>query len=134
MSTRETILAAIATTLAGVASGRVYRSRREAIETLPAVVIEPRSEEADENALGVLDRTLHVGISVYAKGDTPDNAADATLSAVWAALAAAPQLGQGTDVQIDMAHQSVEWDFEDYDYARAILNIDVGFRTASNAM
>ena len=37
MTTRDTLLAAIASALSGVASGRVYRTRREQLPTLPAV-------------------------------------------------------------------------------------------------
>jgi hypothetical protein len=133
MSTRETILAAIATALSGVAGGRVYRSRREDLGTLPAVVITPDGEEAEEAVLGVTDRRLVVAVDVYAKGDTPDTAADATLAAAWAALAAAPTLGLGTDVQLWPAH-SIDWDFEDFDYARATLRVTYLYRTATGSM
>lgn len=133
MSTRDTILAAVATALSGVAGGRVYRSRREQIPTLPAVIIEPISEDAEERALSRMDRLLSVGVSVLAKGDTPDNAADATLAAAWAALYAAPDLGQGSDVQIDPRH-TIEWDFEDYDYCRATLRVSVMYRTLPGGM
>jgi hypothetical protein len=132
MSTRETILAALATTLSGVASGRIYRSRREQLQTLPAVVIEPLSETASEIVLGVLDRRLTVGIAVYAKGDTPDNAADVTLAACWSSLFVTPGIAL-SDVQIEPSHV-IEWDIEDYDYARATLRITVSYRTAIEAM
>ena len=135
MSTRETILAAVASTLvtASVASGRVYRSRKEQLPTLPAVIVAPQSEEAVENALGLADRRISVGVEVYAKGDTPDNAADATLAAAWAALFAAPDLGLGSDVQIDPLH-GIDWDFEDHDYVRATLRVTINYRTAIGAM
>jgi hypothetical protein len=132
-STRETILAAVATALAGVASGRIYRSRREQLPTLPAVIVEPQGEDAAENVLGRMDRRLTVGVTVYAKGDTPDTAADATLAAAWAALFATPDLGLGSDVQIDPAH-SIDWDFEDFDQARATLHVTVNYRTATGSM
>lgn len=135
MSTRETILAAVASTLvtASVAAGRVYRSRREQLPTLPAVIVTPQSEEAVESVLGLMDRRISVGVDVYAKGDTPDNAADATLAAAWSALFAAPDLGLGSDVQIDPLH-SIDWDFEDYDHVRATLRVTVIYRTATGSM
>jgi hypothetical protein len=133
MSTRETLLAAIATTLSGVASGRVYRSRREQMGTLPAVVVEPIEESGSEYVLGYCDRRLAVGVSVFAKGDTPDNAADATLAAAWAALAAAPTLGLGDGVQLDMEH-AVDWDIEEIDHCRAVLRVTYSYRTATGSM
>ena len=60
MSTRENILAAFATALAGVAGGRIYRERREQIAAsgLPAVLIEPRSELIVEDVIGKADHRL----------------------------------------------------------------------------
>lgn len=133
MSTRETILAAVATALAGVAGGRVYRSRREQLPTLPAVIVEPLSEVAEETVLGLTDRRLTVGVQVLAKGDTPDNAADATLAAVWSALAVANALGLGSEVQIEPMHE-IDWDFEDFDHCRASLRVGVIYRTATGSM
>jgi hypothetical protein len=133
MSTRETILAAIATTLAALAGGRVYRSRREQIATLPAVNILPDSETASEYALGAMDRRLTVSVQVLANGDTPDAAADSVLAAAWSALYATPDLGLGSDVQLDPAHE-IAWDFEDYDYTRATLRVNYLFRTATGSM
>ena len=133
MSTRESILAAVATALAGVAGGRIYRTRREQLGTLPAIIIEPQSERADEAVLGRTDRSLDVAINVYAKGDTPDTAADATLAAAWSALAAAPALGLGNDVQLRMAHE-VDWEFEDFDMARALLRVTIDYRTTTGSM
>jgi hypothetical protein len=133
MSTRENILAAVATALAGVASGRIYRTRREQLGTLPAIVVEPVSEQAEELSLGYIDRRLTVGINVYAKGDTPDNAADSTLGSAWAALAATPTLGLGTEVQLESPH-GIDWDVEDYDYVRATLSVTYNYRTALGSM
>lgn len=132
MSTRETILAAFATTLASVASGRVYRSRKEQLPTLPAVIITPDNATSVESVLGMMDHELSVSVSVYAKGDTPDNAADATLAALHTALTAAPTLGLGNDVQL-LPGVECEWDFEDYDYVRATHRYHVTYRTATGA-
>lgn len=133
MSIRETILAAVAAKLvsANVASGRVYRTRREQLETLPAVTVEPAGASAEEVFLGTMDHELFVAVAVIAKGDTPDTAADATLTAAHAALVADITLGLA-DVTLDPEF-SADWEFEDYDYARAVHRYRISYRTASNA-
>lgn len=133
MSTRESILAAIATALSGQSGGRVYRTRQEQLSTLPAIVIEPQIDTATEYVLGMADRRLAVNISVFAKGDVPDSAADAVVAAVWAALWAAPTLGLGDGVQISPEHE-LTWNFDDYDYAQAILRVTYLYRTTIGSM
>lgn len=133
MSTRETILNAIQVALSGVAGGRVYRSRKEQIQTLPAVVIRPESEEDTGEELGVTDTLLNVAVTIYARGDIPDQAADATLSAVYAALIANPTLGLTSDVQI-MPGRIVSWQIEDVDDAAVTLVIRIHYRTAQGLM
>lgn len=134
MSTRDDILAAFVTTLttAGVASGRCYRSRREELPALPAVVVEPDSETAEEAMLGVMDAELLVSLSVYASGDTPDNAADATLAAAHAALMADLSLGIA-DAQI-LPRREVDWQFENFDNARVTARYSVAYRTTFGSM
>lgn len=127
-STRETILAAFATVMSSVASGRVYRSRKEQLPTLPAVIIEPVSASASELALGAVDHDMTVSVAVYAKGDTPDNAADATLLAGHTALIADRSLGLGNGVTL-MPDFSTDWSFEDYDFVRAVHTYRVTYRT-----
>lgn len=122
MSLREDTLAAIQTALiaAGVAGGRVYRTRQEAIATLPAVVIEPQRDEAEPVTLGRDDHRLTVSIHALAKGDTPDTAADATLTLVVATLTANRTLGL-TGCEL-LAGHSIDWDFQDFDLARATMS------------
>ena len=103
MSTRETILAAFATKLAGVAGGRVYRARREQIPTLPAIVIEQAGMQSDETVLGMTDHLLTVSVAVLATGETPDSAVDATLTAAHSAILADFTLGLGNEVNL-LAH------------------------------
>jgi|GEM_PF-4037432 len=131
MSARATILAAIASVLSTLVSGRVYRSRLEQLPDVPAIVIEPISEDASEQVLGQLDRRLQVAVRIFARGDIPDDAADPVLSAAWAALSAPASLG--AEVQVEVAH-SVLWETDDVDTVRATLGIAVGYRTAINAM
>lgn len=133
MSTRETALAAVATTLSSLASGRVYRSRQAQLPAVPAIVIEPLDESVTETVLGRSDHVLRVAVRVFSRGDVPDTAADTLLAAAWAALYAAPDLGLGTDVQL-MPGYTVAWDFGDDDLVRATLGIELAYRTAVGAM
>lgn len=133
MSTRETLLNALHVALAGCAGGRVYRSRKEQLPTVPAIVIRPESEEDNGEMLGVTDTILVVAIDIYARGDIPDKAADATLSAAYAAIIAAPDLGLGTDVQL-MPGRTVTWNVDGYDDADVTLSLSYLYRTALGAM
>jgi hypothetical protein len=133
MSQRETVLAAIATAVAGVASGRIYRSRLESLPTLPAVIITPANEETIEEFIGASGHRLTVDLSVYAKGDTPDTAADAVISALWSALWSSPDLGLGDSVQLQPGN-SIDWDFEDFDHVRAQLRVVIHYRTVTGAL
>lgn len=128
MSQRETVLAALQTTLSGLCSGRVYRSRKEQLPGIPAIVIRPETEDDPGEMLGAYDATLSVAISVYAQGDIPDQAADAVIDAVLAALKANVTLGLGSDVQVKPGHR-IEWNFETYDDVEAVLRIDIAYRT-----
>lgn len=132
MSTRETVLAAVASALTGIASGRVYRGRREQLPTLPAVIIEPLAASSAENVLGMTDHELTVGISVFAKGEIPDTAADATLSAIHTALMADLTLGLGSEVQLAPGIE-VDWNYDDFDYVRAEQRYRISYRTATGA-
>lgn len=133
MSTRETLLNALHVALAGCAGGRVYRSRKEQLPTVPAIVIRPESEEDNGEMLGVTDTILVVAIDIYARGDIPDKAADATLSAAYAAIIAARDLGLGSDVQL-MPGRTVTWNVDGYDDADVTLTLRYLYRTALGAM
>jgi hypothetical protein len=131
MSTRETILEAVKTALitASVAAGRVYRSRQEAVTTLPSVVVEPQIEAADETVLGMMDRTLNISVTVFASGDPADAAADATLTLVESTLLADRTLGISSEVQI-RSMLDTRWDFEDQNMVRVTSTFQVSYRTA----
>jgi hypothetical protein len=128
MSLQENILAGIATALVGVASGRVYRDRREGIETLPAVSIEPESADEEETVLGKVDGILTVAVSIYAKGETPSTAADSIAASIKAIMTSGKDFSLGTDVQL-LPGCSHEWDYENYDYARLILRYRIAYRS-----
>jgi hypothetical protein len=84
---RESILAQIATTLAGTTgvSTRIYRSRVEPLTRgeSPAIVIEPINDTAEQNtSLPTLDWSLTVRIAVIVRGNVPDQQADATVESL----------------------------------------------------
>ena len=82
-SKRETILARVATALAGTAgvAGRIYRSRviPLARNEAPALVVEPVGDQAVQDTLGTLLWTLTFRVSVIVRGNVPDQLADAAL-------------------------------------------------------
>lgn len=125
--TREPILAALQSTLSGLCAGRVYRTRKEQLPALPAIVIRPDSENDPGDMLGVIDSTLSVAIAIYAQGEIPDQAADSVLEQVLAALRADSTLGL-SDTQL-LPPRRIEWAFENYDDAEVTLRIDISYRT-----
>lgn len=128
MSLREDCLAAIRAALvaASVAGGRVYRTRQEAMATLPAVVIEPLRDEAGPTALGRDDHRLTVAIHALARGDTPDTAADAILVSIASTLTGNRTLGlSGCEM---LAGHQIDWDFGDFDLARATMSFTYHLR------
>lgn len=133
MSIRETILAALHTQLASVAGVQVSRTRREQINTLPAVIVRPESEEDPGEMLGVIDTVLTVACDIYARGDIPDQAADATLDAVYAALSTDPTLGLGSEVQI-LPGRTVNWSTDSFDDSLVTLTLRITYRTSQGAM
>lgn len=132
MSTRETILAAAASTLvtASVAAGRIYRTRREQLGTLPAVVVEPGRQAGQETMLGVMDHEFEIACRVFAQGDVPETAADATIAAMHAALFANLSLGLGSDVQLLPRYDMSEPNIENYDSVEIVVRYPVTYRTA----
>lgn len=133
MSTRDNILAGFATALSALASGRVYRERKEQLPDVPAIVITPADETAEEKMLGVMDAELVVNVDLYVRGDTPSAAADSLLSSVHSALCADLSLGLGSDVQIQPSRR-VRWEQDNYDEARVTVTYTVFFRTTFGGM
>lgn len=132
MSARETILAAVATALSGVASGRVYRGREEQIKDLPAVLVTLEDGDGAEGFIGQMDHRAGITITVLAKGDIPDSAIDSTLAAAWSALCAASSLNSA-GTQIAQRYE-INWDVENYDNGRAQMRININYTTALGAM
>ncbi len=127
MSQRETLVAALHTALSGLCSGRVYRTRKEQLPALPAIVIRPLSGKELGGMIGYSDATLTVAIEIYAHGDTPDQAADPVLSAVLGLLQAS-SLGLPGNAQINPEIE-YDWAVENYDDSGVTLHLDITYRT-----
>ncbi len=130
MSDRELILNAIKTKLANanVAGGRVYRSRRQALQVLPAVVVEPSIRRTKQEHTGAAeDNSFIVNVLIFVEGDPPDTVSAPIEKEVVAALKADPTLGVADDVQLQGNYET-SWDFEDFDVARVYLTFQVNYR------
>ncbi len=131
---RETILAAIASTLAGTTgvSTRIYRSRVEPLSRgeSPALVIEPISDSAEQlTSLPRLDWSLTVRIAVIVRGNIPDQVADATIESLHSKLMADLTLG---GYAIDIQPQGVNFEMVEADQPAGVISCDylVRYRTS----
>jgi hypothetical protein len=127
---RETILAAIRTALTGTTgvSTRIYRSRVEPLARgeLPAIVVEPVSDNAEQNtSLPTLDWTLTVRIAVIVRGDVPDQVADATVESLHAKVMADLTLGGNA---YDVQPVSVSFDLVEADQPSGVISCDYAVR------
>ena len=75
---RELILAQIKTNLDAATGVTVYRSRVEPLARgeVPAIIVEPVSDQPIENFYNKLQWDLRVRVSVLVRGDLPDDVSD----------------------------------------------------------
>lgn len=94
---REAILTAITTQLASTSgvNGRVYRSRVVPLmrDESPAVVVEPRQDQAAQTTIPRIDWTLGVAVMVIVRGDVPDQLADPIVADIHSKIMADQSLG-----------------------------------------
>jgi len=131
---RESILAAIKTTLAGTTGvgTRIWRSRVQALarQESPAIVVEPISDNAEQNtSLPTLDWSLTVRVAVIVRGDVPDQQADATVESLHSKMMADLTLG---GYAIDVQPQGVSFDLVEADQPAGVIACDylVRYRTS----
>jgi hypothetical protein len=131
---RETILAAIRTTLTGTTgvSTRIYRSRVEPMARAesPAIVVEPVNDTAQQNtSLPTLDWSLTVRVAVIVRGAIPDQQADPIVESLHAKLMADLTLG---GVAIDVQPQSVSFEMVEADQPAGVISCDylIRYRTS----
>jgi hypothetical protein len=121
---RESILAQIATTLAGTTgvSTRIYRSRVEPLTRgeSPAIVIEPINDTAEQNtSLPTLDWSLTVRIAVIVRGNVPDQQADPIIESLHSKLMADLTLN---GYAIDVQPQSVNFEMVEADQPAGVIS------------
>jgi hypothetical protein len=96
-SKTEQILSAIETALAGTVSvgNRIYRDRYEALarSELPALVIQPQSEDSQTLTIPYTDNTLTVAIDVLISGSPLSTLADPIRVSAYSKLMADRSLG-----------------------------------------
>lgn len=131
---RETILAAIASTLAGTTgvSTRIYRSRVEPLSRgeSPALVIEPLNDQAAQNtSLPTLDWSLTVRVAVIVRGAVPDQQADPIVQSLHSKIMADLTLG---GYAIDIQPQTVNFEMVEADQPAGVISCDylVRYRTS----
>jgi len=135
MSTkREQVLAAIKTALTGTTGvgTRIYRSRVEPLarQESPAIVIEPVSDNAEQNtALPTLDWSLTVRIAVIVRGNVPDQLADPIVADMHSKIMADLTLG---GVAIDVQPQSVGFELVEADQPAGVIACDYLVRYRSS--
>ena len=131
---RETILARIATVLAGTTgvSDRIFRSRTTALtraET-PSIIIEPQNDVVEQTtSLPTLDHTLTVRLSVVVRSGTPHQTADPTVENMHSRLMADLTLN-GNAIDIQTADTSFE--FIDADQSGGIIGCEYDIRYRTN--
>ena len=133
---RENILAQIKTTLAnttGVGS-RIYRSRLVPLtrNESPAIVIEPISDNAEQNtSLPTLDWSLQVRVVVIVRGTTsnsPDKVGDATVESLHSKMCSDLTLNGNA---IDVQPLGVDFQMVDADQPSALISTNwlIRYRT-----
>ena len=130
---RENILASIKTTLAdttGVGT-RIYRSRVEPLSRgeSPAIVIEPISDDADQNtSMPTLDWTLRIRVSVIERSSIPDQAADDTIESLHSKIMSDLTVG---GYAIDVQPVRTEFEFIEADQPLGVISneYEIRYRT-----
>ena len=130
---REQVLTAIRTALTGTTGvgTRIYRSRVEPLarQESPAIVIEPISDQAQQNtSLPTLDWSLTVRVAIIVRGNVPDQLADPIVESAHAKLMADLTLG---GYAIDVHPQNVAFELMEADQPAGVISLDslVRYRT-----
>lgn len=135
-SKREQILSALHTKISAITSigsQNVFRSRQIALsrEELPACLIEPVQDVANNSMIPFIDWTLLVKITLIVRGGIMDQVADPMINAIHAAIMDDQSLGGLT---MDAQTQAHNFDFYDNDNGMAVIALTYNFiyRTSNN--
>lgn len=116
-SRRELILAEMVSALTGTVQvgARVYRSRIEAFTRgdLPAIVIQPISDEPAQTNFARLQWDLNFQVTLYLSGDSPDQLGDPVVEDIHARIMAAENPAR--EYLVDILPNSVSFDIEQGD-------------------
>jgi hypothetical protein len=130
---REQILARLTTALGSTTgvTGRIYRSRVEPLARgeMPALVIEPVSDTAEQTTLATLNWTLTIRVSVLVRGAVPDQLADGICESVHA------KIMQDTTLQgyaIDIVPVGVSFEMVEADQPAGVVGMDFEIRYRTN--
>jgi hypothetical protein len=131
---REQVLTAIRTALTGTTGvgTRIYRSRVEPLarQESPAIVIEPISDQAQQNtSLPTLDWSLTVRVAIIVRGNVPDQLADPIVESAHAKLMADLTLG---GYAIDVQPQNVSFELMEADQPAGVISLDYLVRYRTN--
>lgn len=136
MTTREQILQAVVSALAGTAGvgNRIYRSRVEPVSRneSPALIVEPLTDTPQQNtSLPTLDHALQFRVVVIVRDNVPDQAADSIIESLHSKLMANLTLG---DLTMDLQPGPTEFNIETGDVAIGVIfcNYRVLYRTRVN--
>jgi hypothetical protein len=131
MTRREQILAQIATQLATIAGANVYRSRVEPLTRgeSPAIIVEPRQDQAAQSTIPRIDWSLTVAVTVFVRANVPDQAADPLVQQVHAKMMQDLTLG---GVAYDVQPQGVQFEMLEADVPAGIITSEyvVLYKTA----
>lgn len=136
-SKRETILARVASTLAGTTGvgSRIYRSRVVPLARgeAPALVVEPVSDTAVQDTLGTLMWTLTFRVSVIVRGNVPDQLADAAVLDVHSKLMSDDTLD---GLVIIMLPSTVNFEMLEADQPAGVVSAEftAQYRTSLNSL
>ena len=129
-SKTEQILTAIKTALAGTTgvSARIYRDRYEALarNEMPALVIQPETEDQQLTTIPFTQSTLTVAIDVLISGSPLSTLADPTRVSLHSKLMADRSLG---GLSLDVIPGGIQWDADSGEIGILRCNYQISFRT-----
>lgn len=130
---REQILSRLVTTLASTTgvSGRVYRSRVEPLARgeMPALVVEPISDSAEQTTIATLDWTLNARVSVLVRGAVPDQLADPIVKDAYSKIMGDTTLN---GYAIDILPTAVSFEMVEADQPAGVIGMDFEIRYRTN--
>ena len=127
---RESILARLKTNLDAITGVNVYRVRTTPLARgeVPAIVLEPVTDDPSEDSYVKTMWTFRVRCSVFVRNDAPGNAADSFVEEVHSKIMADPTVdGNALDIDAD----TTNFDFFDADVPLGVVAMDylVKYRT-----